>query len=267
MRQQPKPLKRILADGGIIHGVGVYSASLAIVELSASAGFDYVLIDLEHSGVGCDLRLETLVRTADSRGLATFVKVEDNEPNAIRKSLEAGAQAVIIPHVQDAEQAAEAVASAKFPPIGRRAAIKNVRSAGYGGCGFDWDAYLAHSNETAMVICMCEDGHHLENAEAIAKTEGVDAVLFGVVDFAVSEGISPTVGLGHPRMRKAFKRLGTAMRAVGKPIMMGFTPLTADRARELIGLGVRALLWQNDLGLLQGALQGVKVEIEALAVR
>ena len=267
MREQPRSLRQVLADGGTIHGLGIYSASPAIVELSASAGFDYVLVDLEHSGVSRDQPLETLVRAADSRGLATFVKVEDNEPNVIRKSLEAGAQGVVIPHVQNAAQAADAVASAKFPPIGRRGAIKNVRSAGYGGCDFHWDAYLARSNETAMVVCMCEDGDHLENAEAIARTEGVDAVLFGVVDFAVSEGISPAVGLDHPRMRNALDRLVAAARAAGKPLMMGFTPLSADRARELIGLGVRLLLWQNDLSLLQGVLQRVKTEIEAVVRR
>jgi 2-keto-3-deoxy-L-rhamnonate aldolase RhmA len=178
-------------------------ATLAALSL---AGFDFVVLDMEHSSV--DLAtLETLVLAAQSAGLAALVRVPGPNDGLIGKVLDLGAHGVMVPHVDSAASASKIVAQARFTPRGRRGFSPLTR--------FDALAEpLAQLSRAAYVVVQVEGRSALERIGEIAAVPGVDAVFVGPYDLALSLGVEP----GDPRVSAAARQ---AARLVPRGVALG----------------------------------------------
>jgi len=126
------------------------------IEVAANWGLDFAFIDAEHTPVNVDSHMEKLVLAGLLSGIAPLVRVRGTNEWDIRKSLEFGATGVIVPQVNNADQARAIVRAAKFPPVGRRGGDASVRAAGFAGPGFQWSKYMEHENAARLVIPMAE---------------------------------------------------------------------------------------------------------------
>jgi 2-keto-3-deoxy-L-rhamnonate aldolase RhmA len=179
--------------------------SATVIELAGAARADAVVIDMQH-GLWDRMSLETAVG-AVAGGTAALVRVAENTALAIGQALDAGAEGVIVPLVEDGREAAKAVASARFPPHGRRSG-GGVRPLAAGFLD-----YYANANERTVVGVMIETARGADNAAEIAQTPGVDFVLIGTGDLSLSVG----TGDGGGSREAACRSILQACREAGRP--------------------------------------------------
>lgn len=147
----------------------------AFVEAAGYAGYDFVLLDMEH-GPGTFENLQNLIRAANVSGVCPVVRVPRGTDIWIDQALDVGAGAIMIPQIDSADQARAAVSAAKFSPRGTRGTCRFVRSAAYGAIpGAD---YFAKAQDT-MVILQAEGQKAIDNLDDILSVEGVDIVFVG----------------------------------------------------------------------------------------
>lgn len=231
-------------------GMNVYSGAPAVVEIAGSWGLDFVFIDAEHTALGLDLPMERMILAARLAGVAPLVRVPDSTPTGLRKALELGAEGVIIPQVHSAAQMREIVAATKFPPLGRRGGDSSVRSANYGGPGFDWGEYAARANRETLLVPMAESPEFFDDIDAILDVPGIDAVHFGPADYSLACGIPVDYAMRHPQVRAAMRELIAKCHARGIKVMLPCFPYEADQVAELLGEGGDMLLVGNDMAFL-----------------
>ncbi|MGE0860088.1 MAG: HpcH/HpaI aldolase/citrate lyase family protein [Gammaproteobacteria bacterium] len=195
-------------------------------EMLARAGFDWVLIDMQH---GC-MDYETavgMIRAIDLGGVTPLVRVPWNEPGIIGRMLDAGAMGVVVPMIQDADDARRAVDACLYPPAGRRS-FGPIRVGTRDGAG-----YFASANERVAVIPMIETADALANVEAIAAVPGVDALFVGPFDLSIALGLPPGDNDGEPLFDAALARIGAAAKQAGiATAVLATADLTPLRARQ-----------------------------------
>ena len=174
--------KHLLNSGVSIRGIFSGLNSPVIIEMSAYAGFDFVIIDNEHGTSGYE-STEYLLRTANSCGIPAVVR---SVPHDITRLLDAGATAIQVPMIESAEQVRNILDMMKYPPIGHRGVAFSSRAAGYGA--FGGPGHIDKSNQEIALIAMIETPKGIDNAFEIASVEGVDAVFIGPNDLASSCG-------------------------------------------------------------------------------
>jgi 2-keto-3-deoxy-L-rhamnonate aldolase RhmA len=173
--------KARLSDGDCLGAVWLALGSAVLAEMAAREHPDAIVLDSQH-GLWHRRELEAAIGLVPSR-IPVLVRVEDNTMTVIGSALDAGAEGVIVPLVESAEQAAQAIASVRYPPRGRRSG-GGVRPLHDFGC------YLRGADALATVV-MIETLAGVEQATAIAATEGVDMVFIGTGDLALSLGVGP----------------------------------------------------------------------------
>ncbi|RQG87782.1 aldolase [Natrarchaeobius halalkaliphilus] len=154
-----------------------------VVEVNAMLGFDFVLIDTEHTTMSLET-VEHLVRAAEARNEETgsVVRVPDGDPTRIKRVLDIGVDGVMIPMVETAEEAERIVESTLYPPDGIRG-IAGGRAAKY---GLDFQRYVNTANGSILKIAQIETKTGLENVEEIAAVDGIDALFIGPADLSGS---------------------------------------------------------------------------------
>ncbi len=179
------PLAARIGRGDVLYGVIIKMPSPALTELVGHTGFDLVVIDTEH-GVSDNTELEHHLRAADSAGVSALVRVGVNDPLLTLRALDAGAAGVIVPHVNDADQARTAVEGAHYPPVGIRSLAVSTRAGHHGTVPLH--QHLADASANTIVVAQAEDQHSAINSASIAATRGVNAVWIGPNDLALSLG-------------------------------------------------------------------------------
>ena len=165
-------------------GSWIQLAHPAIAEIMASAGFDWLAVDLEHSSI--DLREgEELIRVIDLKGVVPLVRLASNNPEQIKRIMDAGAHGVIVPMVNSKEDALAAVSAVKYPPTGQRS-IGLARAQGYGA---RFSEYFDWQRDYSMVVVQIEHINAVNNLESILSVIGVDAYIVGPYDLSGSLGI------------------------------------------------------------------------------
>ncbi len=251
-------LKKILDEGKIAAGMGLFSGEPLFIEMMGQCGFDFVFIDTEHTPFAVDRHLENLIRTADAAGMSAIVRVPSNDDVMIRKCFEFGVAAVAVPHARTAAEVRKMVAAAKFPPLGVRGSASDVRAAGYGTAfDFDWKEYVTRSKEETMIIPMAEDPEFFDHIDEIMDVEGVSSFLFGPSDLALSMGIMELYQLDNPVIEEKFAKLSEKAQEKGIPLMCPIAPPTLERAQKLAAAGVRIMIFRNDITAFKGLLQGM----------
>ena len=157
----------------------------AIAEMSVDLGFDFVVVDTEHTSISVD-QLESMIRATDTGAgdTAAIVRIPDHDPGRIKRALDMGAAGLMFPMVESAEEAEHIVEAVRYPPEGRRGAAP-ARASGYGRT---FDEYFENANESLVTIIQVETERAVENIEEILAVDGVDAVQVGQGDLSASVG-------------------------------------------------------------------------------
>lgn len=206
--------------------------SATLIELAQGAQADAVVIDMQH-GLWDRATLEQAVG-AVAPGASALIRVAENSPMAIGQALDSGAEGVIVPLIESADEAARAVAAARFPPQGNRS------GGGVRPLAGDFMAYLTTANERTVVGVMIETARGIDNAAAIAATPGVDFVLIGTGDLSLSLGTSDI----EKACRKVLQACGKA--GIACAIYTG----NAEQAAARAGEGYAMVIAANDISVV-----------------
>lgn len=243
-----------------VFGMTVYSGSPAVIEALGHFGFDFAFIDAEHTPFEIT-ELKDCVMAARLTGISPLVRVTRPDVIEIRKALEIGAEGVIIPHVKSVEDMRICVEGAKFPPKGRRGYDATVRSAAYGGAGYQASEYIEHSNETELVIPMAEDFEFMDHLDEMMAVEGIDAINFGPADFALSKNIRVFYDITQPEVQSALDAIAKITTEKGVGLMAPAIPPTLESAKALIARGVNMVIMGSDMFNFQNALKTIKGDV------
>ncbi len=156
----------------------------AVAEIMASAGFDWLAVDLEHSTITIR-EAEELIRIIELKGISPLVRLSSNNAEQIKRVMDSGAHGVIVPMVNSPEEAKLAVSAVKYPPEGNRS-IGLARAQGYGARFAEYFNWQKHNS---LVVVQIEHIDAVSNLESILSVEGVDAYIVGPYDLSGSLGI------------------------------------------------------------------------------
>ena len=228
--------------GGAKIGLWVCSGSPLVAEIMAGSGADWLLIDTEHSPNSLESVLAQL-HAVHGYPVLPMVRLPWNDVVLIKQYLDLGAQNLLIPMVNDAEQARAAVAAVRYPPHGVRGVGSALARAAR------WNRipdYLARADETISLAVQIETAEAVENVNDILAVDGVDAIFIGPSDLAASMGY-----LGqqeHPEVVAAVERCLAAAGEAGKPA--GVNAFVEATARRYIQAGARFVLVGADVAIL-----------------
>ena len=245
--------KTKLAEDRPLIGLWQALANNYAAEICARQGFDWLLLDAEHS----PNTLQTLL--AQAQAIAPFdveviARVPFGEPVVIKQYLDLGLHTLLVPMVDTADHAHALVRACRYPPHG----IRGVSSATSRGANFGLDTnYLHDASDRITLIVQIESTTGLANVEEIANIDGVDALFIGPADLAASMGYigQPT----HPAVSEAIASAKAAIDRAGKPA--GIFAVSPDHARKCIAEGFRFLSVGTDIGLLIAGSQNILSQV------
>lgn len=240
-----------LKKGDKLLGTMVTLPSAPAAEVLASLGFDWLFVDAEHGPLETAELLGIL--TAVNRRAACLVRVPSCDAVQIAKVLDLGADGIIVPQVNTAEQAQAAVRFARYPPDGTRG-VGLARAHGY---GLKFKEYVDSANREIAVVVQAENAAAVENIDAIVRVPGVDAVLLGPYDLSASLGKMGQVD--DPAVVAAIARVTDACRAAGMPL--GYFGVNAAAVRPYVARGYTLIVAGVDTTLLAGAARGLLAEL------
>lgn len=241
LRERLRSGKPLLATFSIIPAVEV-------VELIGLAGFEGVILDLEHGAHGSEA-LGPLILAAKARDIYPLVRVRSSEPTEIAAALDAGAAGVIVPQIGSLAEAERAVQAARFAPDGNRGANPFVRAADYSG-RLEW---FAEANRDTAILLMIEGQGGLAAADEIAALPNLDGIFIGPMDLSHALGVPGE--MGHPSVAEAIRSVIAACRAKG--ITAGIFAGTPEAAKRWIGEGVTLTGLSADTITFLNALKGL----------
>jgi len=231
MQNPPNRFKAALKNGEVQIGLWLSLASSYSAELLAGAGFDWLLIDGEHAPNELNDMLGQLQAIAPYPS-HPVVRPVWNDPVRIKQILDIGAQTLLLPMVQTAEEAALAVAATRYPPHGIRGVGSAIARASR------WnriEGYLKLAEEELCVLVQIETREGLNNLDAIAATPGVDGVFIGPADLSADMGYLGQPA--HPEVQAAIEQAIVRIRAQGKAA--GILMADEKLARHYIELGAQ----------------------------
>ncbi|HYM11140.1 MAG TPA: aldolase/citrate lyase family protein [Bryobacterales bacterium] len=247
---KPNLLRERIAAGRVAVGHMVMEfATRGIAKIVEAAGLDFVLLDMEHSGISLD-RMADLIAWFKATPVAPIVRVPAPHYHFIARVLDAGALGVMIPNVETVEQARTIVNAVKYAPEGRR-------GLGLGSAHNDYVPpkpveYLREANANTTVICQIESRRGLENLEAITAVPGVDILWVGHFDLTQSLGI--VAQFQNPQFLEALARVADAAHRHGKAA--GIQPASREQAADWVKLGYNVVSFSSDISVYRSALAG-----------
>ena len=237
-----------LRAGKLAVGLGLRQArTVDIAQIAKTCGFDFLFIDCEHSSMELDTAAQISAASL-AVGVTPIVRVAGLEHWHASRILDNGAQGVVVPHVDDAAQAARVAAACRFPPVGHRSMGGGLQQLGFATMPVGDAARIV--NDETLVVVMIESPQGVANADEIAAVRGIDALLIGTNDLCFELGIPGQ--FNDPRVGEAYRKVIAACRKHGKFPGMGgmYTPELLERH---IAMGVQLVLSGSDFSLLMQA--------------
>ncbi|MBI4707947.1 MAG: 2,4-dihydroxyhept-2-ene-1,7-dioic acid aldolase [Candidatus Omnitrophica bacterium] len=176
-------LKEKLKNGQVSIGSWLTIGDASVAEIMSKSGFDWLAVDMEHSAITLK-EAQDLIRIIELCGVVPLVRVGENNPNLIKRVMDAGAHGVIVPMVNSKDDAIKAFNSTKYPPLGKRG-VGLARAQNY-GLGFE--RYKKWVNKGSIVIVQIEHIEAVENLEEIFSVDGLDGFIIGPYDLSASLG-------------------------------------------------------------------------------
>ena len=241
MELRRNAFKHAIAAGQLQIGLWCSLCSNIAADIVRDCGFDWLLLDTEHSPNEIPDLLAQL-QAVDGGQATPIVRPAWNDIVLIKRCLDIGAPALLVPYVQNPAEAKSAVAAVRYPPRGVRGVASASRASRYGRT----TDYLKKADSEICLLVQVETSTALDELEAIATVEGVDGVFIGPSDLSASLG---HVGNpAHPDVQEALQGAVTRLKAVGKPA--GILTGNEDEIRRYIGWGYTFVAVGSDVGLL-----------------
>ena len=233
-------------------GGWVSLGELHIVEVMSRMPFDWLCFDLQH-GLLSEKDLLQMLAVAKATSVTPIVRVASNDAGRIGRALDAGAEGVIVPMVETAEEAAALVSACRYPPDGARS-CGPMRDFLHSG-----PQYLAEANDQIAAIAMIETQKGLDNVSAIAGTPGIDALFVGPMDLCFGLGIRPGA-FDDPVFVEALACIEKAGREAGCAV--GMYGYDVERARDALASGYVFASIGTDIGFLRMGAQSAFSELK-----
>ncbi|MEX1021417.1 MAG: aldolase/citrate lyase family protein [Litorilinea sp.] len=251
----PNPLKQKIKNGELILGTSLPALADHVATLTSKTDIDFLWIDTEHWPYGTESlgAIPVLIRR---QGVAPLIRVAWNDPALIKKAIDAGAVAVMVPQVDTPEEAAQAVKNTYYPPLGERGVSPTWPLI----AGEDWATVIRTANDETVLMVQIESVEACDNLEAIAQVPGIDVLMVGPTDLAASMGFlmqnhAPEV---QAVMREIPKRLQ------GSGIAIATTLESIDEIQEKLDWGYTVMNVGSPLGY---GLKTLSTHLETLRSR
>lgn len=247
-------IRHRLGAGECLFGPFLKIPASAIVELVGYAGFDFCVIDLEHSPFTFE-RAEEMVRAAQAAGVAPIIRTGDSHPSTLARALDTGCQGILVPNLKSRTEAESVVRSSRFYPWGERGMDPYARSARYHT--IPKEVYFAEANEQTMIGVQIEGMTAVQNLDDIVEIEHIDLIFIGPYDLSQSLGVPGQIDalVVFSKIRQIVATARTRGKAVG---------IYADQigeARRWRDLGVQFVAVSVDVGIF---LQACQAMVQAL---
>jgi 4-hydroxy-2-oxoheptanedioate aldolase len=232
-----------LISGETIYGVFANGVSVEMVEILGLSGFDFIVIDSEHAP-SSDETNRLLVMAGECRNTPVFIRTPNKLHSSILRSLDIGAQGLLLPQVNSAEEAEAVVQAAKYYPEGFRG-VGLGRGADY-GAGLNLAEYFRQANENLLIAVQCENAAGVPHLDAIAAVPGVDVIFVGPFDLSQSLGIPGQIN--SPAVREIIKTTLDVCARHGK--YAGIFTFSVQEAKQYAAMGFRYIVAGSDLSYL-----------------
>lgn len=220
----------------------------AIALVAANAGLDFIMFDMEHSSYSFET-ISDAASMARSNGLAFFVRVPELSKGNVSRALDCGVNGVMVPMIRNAKEARQFAVWAKYAPIGERGLGGNGAHTDYIDIGGKSPAFMAETNPKVLTIAQIELECAVDDVDAIAAVEGIDALLIGPADLSGSLGVPGE--FNHPKMDEAIAKTAAACKKHGKIFgMHAAEPLL----RKWIPSGLTLRMNSMDIAMLSKAM-------------
>jgi 4-hydroxy-2-oxoheptanedioate aldolase len=254
-----RPSMRERLDGPRpLFGTWVKQDAGDVIETLGSAGFDYIVLDGEHGEFDLGA-LPDLIRAIDVTGAGSLVRTAYSSPKEILRALDAGAQGIMVPNIESADQARVACNAARYAPTGTRGASPTARSARYGLTPFA--DHRAWSDAEILVVLQVEGPRGITNLDEILDVPGVDVVFIGPFDLATHLGVPGEVG--HEHVVEAMTAI--IGRARERGIHVSTWMPTPEQALPWLQLGVKLMTISNATLIFTEAARAMIDRVRALA--
>lgn len=230
---------------GIFLSLGVGCAA----EIAGRAGLDWVLLDTEH-GLGGEEALVEGLLGARLGGVCPIVRVLANEAGYFKRALDSGAAGIMVPHINNADDARRAVRFMKYPPEGMRGLTRSSRATSF---GYDATDYFQEVREGELLVLQIETKEAVEQIDEIAAVPGADVLFVGPADLSFSCGVP--CDLGGPVLRAALEKVRNAARRHGK--RTGIFLRDAGQLPGVVEAGFTLIALDSDTGILKAGLEKV----------
>jgi len=201
--------ERVLRGEGMV-GCFLNLGSSLTAEIVGRSGFDWVLIDLEH-GAGSESDVLHQLQALEHTDAAVIVRIESDERQRFHRVLDLGAHGIMVPRINNADEARHAVAGMRYQPAGERGVARMNRACGF---GTDFDRYVASADSCLLGVLQIETKMSLDHIDSIAAVDGVDVLFIGPVDLSRDLGIFGQ--LDHPLFKDAVRKTAEAALHAGK---------------------------------------------------
>ena len=253
-----KNLKKRLQKGETLNGCWLNLGSPLTAEIVGQAGFDWVLIDLEH-GAGVEKDVLAQLQALSNSPSAVLVRVESAESPRISRILDMGAEGIMCPKVDNAREAKKVINGLHYPPFGNRGVAKMVRATQFGS---NFNSYYEDSKDNILGIVQIETLEALDNLDAIAAVEGVDILFIGPADLSIAMGIFGQ--FDHPQFVDALNKIVEAAQKAHKAIgILIFNVEDYDKYHNMgikfIACGSDATFVAEGAGLMAKRLNSFKI--------
>jgi 4-hydroxy-2-oxoheptanedioate aldolase len=254
---RPSKIKAKLKRGEPVLLTTLHLTDPSLYELTSLMGFDGIWMDMEHHGYSVETAL-TLMRAARVGTADLMTRPAKGEFMRLGRMLEAGAQGIMYPRCDNADEARQVVTWSKFAPLGRRGIDGGNPDMPY--CTMPIDRYIREANEQTFLVIQIEDRDALANATAIAEVEGVDVLFLGPGDFSILSGFPGQ--FDHPLIEEAIATVADAARRAGKH--WGMPCGSPEQAKKLLDRGARFLAHGADILFVKAGLEAMREKFAPL---
>ena len=242
------PTRQRLEKGELALGIGLRQArTVDIAPAMATAGYDWLFIDLEHGTMSLDTAMQLSI-AGHAAGISPLVRVPAGQYDMATRVLDGGAMGIVMPHVDTAEEARTMVERLKYPPIGKRSVAGALAQLAFASRPLG--EATAEINQSILLTAMLETPQAIANADAIAAVPGIDVLLIGTSDLTFEMGIPGQ--FMHVDVGKAYQTAAAACRKHRKWLGMGGV-YSDEGLAAYIAIGAKMVLAGSDFSLLMTA--------------
>ena len=245
-------IKQAFRDGKVSLGSWMSMAHASIAEILASAGYDWVVIETEHTAIDVSEVLRLII-AIEGRGAIPLVRLAWNDPIQAKAVMDSGAAGVLVPTVNSKADAERAVQSIKYPPVGLRG-VGLARAQGY---GVSFDEYVRTANDHSLLMVQIEHIDGVQNIDEILSVPGIDGTFIGPYDLSLSMGLAGQ--LHHPDVEAAKQHVLEAVKIRGlvAGIHLVHPDTAVDELKQCVALGYQFIALGTDILFLGDSCRAV----------